>query len=189
MELVADDYAFSNVDDEFPEIKIVKYFMHGAALIYLGVVLFVAGLFVTLMIAVRIVPGVQMGALTILGVVTAYFAILFIAIGWLNAQVSQRIWKIQVKQKWLSLLGHGFLLFTVIAIAGIPFMVVSATMLRADVFTYVMFLVVNFLIYSLVIGYICKRVADAFTDDELTTRAGSMSVLDRTTFRIQCSHC
>ncbi len=162
--------------------------MHGAALIFLGVVLFVAWLFVTLMIAVRI-PGVQMGALTILGVVTAYFAILFIEVGWLNAQVSQHIWRIQVKQKWLSLLGHGLLLFIAIAIAGIPFMIISPMMMRADLWTYIKFLIVNVLIYSLVIGYICKRVADVFTDDELTTRTGSATVLDQTTFRGQCSHC
>lgn len=178
MELVVDDYAYSNVDDDSTEMIIAKYFMHGAALIYLGVVLFVAWLFVTLMIAFRIVPGVQMGALTILGVVTAYFAILFMVVGWLNAQVSQHIWRIQVKQKWPSLLGHGFLLFIVIAIAGIPFMIISPMMLRADLWTYIKFLIVNFLIYSLVIGYICKRVADVFTDDELTTRTASMSVLD-----------
>ena len=186
---MANDSSSGNTEEESTGKIVARYFMHGAALIYLGVVLFVAWLFVTLMIAFRIVPGVQMGALTILGVVTAYFTILFIEVGWLNAQVSQRIWKIQVKQKWLSLLGHGFLLVIVITIAGIPFMIVSGTMLRADVFNYVMFLVVNFLIYSLVIGYICKRVADVFTDDELTTRTGSMSVLDRITFRSQCSHC
>ena len=181
MELVA--------DDDSPEMKIAKYFMHGAALIYLGAVLFAAWIFVTLMIAVRIFPGVQMGALGILGVATASIAILFIEVGWLNAQVSQRIWKIQVKQKWPSLLGHGFLLVIVIAIAGIPFMIISPMMLRADLWTYIKFLIVNFLIYSLVIGYICKRVVEVFTNDELTTRTGSMSVLDRITFRGQCSHC
>ena len=178
MELVADDYAYSNVDDDSTEIIIAKYFMHGAALIYLGVVLFVAWLFVTLMIAVRIVPGVQMGALTILGVVTVYFAILFIEVGWLNAQVSQHIWRIQVKQKRPNLLEHGFLLLIVIVIAGIPFMIINAMMLQADLWTYIKFLIVNFLIYSLVIGYICKRVAEVFADDKLTTPTGSMSVLD-----------
>ena len=189
VKLMADDSACGDTEEDFTGKIVAKYFMHGAALIFLGVVLFVAWLFVTLMIAVRIVPGVQMGALTILGVVTAYFAILFIEVGWLNAQVSQHIWRIQVKQKWPSLLGHGFLLFIVIAIAGIPFMIISPMMMRADLWTYIKFLIVNVLIYSLVIGYICKRVADVFTDDELTTRTGSTTVLDQTTFRGQCSHC
>ena len=103
MELVVDDYACSNVDDDSTEIAIAKYFMHGAAFVYLMVVLLVVWISVTLMIAISIVPGVQMGVLGTLGFIIANFAIMFIAVGWLNAQVSQHIWKIQVKQKWLSL--------------------------------------------------------------------------------------
>ncbi len=186
---MADDYACSNVDDDSTGIIVAKYFMHGAAFIYLVVMLFVALIFLALMIAIMIVPGVQLGALGILGVVVASFAILFMAVGWLNVQVSQHFWKIQVKQKWLSLLGHGFLLLIVITIAGIPSMLINAMMISADLWTYVKFLIINFLIYSSVIGYICKRVAEVFTDDELTTCTGSMSVLDRTTSRGQCSHC
>ncbi len=186
---MADDYAYSNVDDDSKGIMVAKYFMHGAAFVYLMVVLLVAWIFVTLMIAVRIVPGVQMGVLNILGIIIASFAIMFIAVGWLNAQVSQHIWKVQVKQKWLSLLGHGFRLFIVIAIAGMPFMIINAMMRSADLWTYVKFIIVNFLIHSLVIGYICKRVAEVFTDDEFTTRATPTSFLERTTFRGQCTHC
>ena len=189
MELMANDYACSNVDDDSTGIIVAKYFMHGAAFIYLMVVLLVAWIFVALFIAIMIVPGVQLSAPSILGIIIANFAIMFRAVGWLNAQVSQHIWKIQVKQKWLSLLGHGFLLFIVIAIAGIPFTIIYAMMVYGELWTYVAFLIVSFLIYSSVIGYICKRVADIFTDDELTTHTGSMSVLNRTAFRSQCSHC
>jgi hypothetical protein len=184
MKLMANDSASDDTEEDSTGKIVAKYFMHGASLIFLGVVLFVAWLFVTLMIVVR-TPSVQMGALTIIGVVTAYIAILFIEVGWLNAQVSQHIWRIQVKQKWASLLGHGFLLFIFIAIAGIPFMIISPMMMRAALWTYIKFLIVNVLIYSLVIGYICKHVADVFTDDELTTRTGSTIVLDQTTFRGQ----
>ena len=186
---MADDHAHNSVDDDSTGIIVAKYFMHGAAFIYLMVVLLVAWIFVALMIAVRIVPGVQLGALSILSIIIANFAIMFRAVGWLNAQVSQHVWKVQVKQKWLSLLGHGFLLSIVIAIAGIPFMIINAMMLSADLWTYVQFLIVSFFIHSSVIGYICKRVAEVFTDDELTTRTGSMSALDRIAFRGQRSHC
>ncbi len=186
---MADDYAYSNGDDDSTGIIVAKCFMHGAAFFYLMVVLLVAWIFVALMIAVRIVPGVQLGVLSILSIIIANFAIMFIAVGWLNAQVSQHVWKVQVKQKWLSLLGHGFRLFIVIAIAGMPFMIINAMMRSADLWTYVKFIIVNFLIHSLVIGYICKRVAEVFTDDELTTHTGSTSILDRTAFHGQCSHC
>ena len=178
MELMEDDYVNSNVDDDSTGVIVAKYFMHGAAFFYLMAVLLAAWIFVTLMIAFMIIPGVQLGALSILGVVIASFAILFMAVGWLNVQVSQHVWKIHMKRKWPNLLGHGFLLSIVIAIAGIPSMLINAMMLSADLWTYVMFLIVNFLIYSLVDGYICKRVADVFTDDGLTTRTTSMSVLD-----------
>jgi hypothetical protein len=110
MESMADDHAYSNADDDSTGIIVAKCFMHGAAFIYLVVVLLVACVFVTLMITIMIVPGVSLGVLSILGEVIASFTILFMAVGWLNAQVSQHIWKNQVKQKWLSLLGHGFLL-------------------------------------------------------------------------------
>jgi hypothetical protein len=189
MESMADDYAYSNADDDSTGIIVAKCFMHGAAFVYLMVVLLVAWIFVALMIAVRIVPGVQLGALSILSIIIANFAIMFIAVGWLNAQVSQHVWKVQVKQKWRSLLGHGFLLSIVIAIAGIPFMIINSMMLSADLWTYVEFLIVSFLIHSSIIGYFCKRIAEVFTDDALTTRIGSMNVLDRTTSRGQCFHC
>jgi len=183
---MANDSAFSSADDDSTERTLAKYFVHGAAFSLLTMVLAVAWAFVAVIMIVLGVPG---GILGILAGMVAAFGILFIAIGWLNAQISQYIWKTQVKQKWLSLLGHGLLLFIVIAIAGIPSMIISGMMWSADIFTYVMFTIVNFLIYSLVDGYICKRVAEVFPDDEFTTRIAPMRVLDRTTFRGQCAHC
>ena len=183
---MADDYACSNVDDDSTEGTLAKYFVHGAAYSSLAMVLAVVWLFVAI---IMIILGAIMGVLSFLAGFAASFVVLFIAIGWLNAQVSQYIWKIQVKQKWLSLLGHGFLLFIAIAIAGIPSMIISGMMWAADLFTYVVYTIVNFLIYSLVDGYICKRVAEGFPDDELTIHAAPLSVLDRTTFRGNCSHC
>ncbi len=176
---MADDYAFSNVEEDSTGKMVAKYFVHGAVYSLLMLVLVVVWAFLMIIM-------VAFGS--IIGLV-ASFAILFIMVGWLNAQISQYIWKIEVKQKWLSLLGHGLLLFIVIAIAGIPSMIISGMMWSADIFTYVMFTIVNFLIYSLVDGYICKHVAEIFPNDELTTRAAPTSFLERTTFRGQCSHC
>jgi len=181
-----DDYAYSSLDEDSTERTVAKYFVHGAAYSLLVMVLAIVWAFVAV---IMLILGATMGVLGFFVGFVASFAILFIALGWLNAQISQYIWKIQVKQKWLSLLGHGLLLFIVIAIAGIPSMIIGAMMWSADLFTYVMFTIVNFLIYSLVDGYISKRVAEVFPDDELTTRTAAMSVLDRTAFRGQCSHC
>jgi len=176
---MADDSAFSNGEEDSTGKMVAKYFVHGAVYSLLMLVLVVVWAFLMI---IMVVLG------SIIGLV-ASFAILFMMVGWLNAQISQYIWKIHVKQKWLSLLGHGFLLFIVIAIAGIPSMIIDMMMWSADVFTYVMFTIVNFFIYSLVDGYICKHVAGEFPDDEFTTRAASMSVLERTTFHGHCSHC
>ncbi len=183
---MADDSVYSSADDDSTERTAAKYFVHGAAFSLLTMVLAVVWAIVALIMIVLSVIG---GILGILAGGVAALGILFIAIGWLNAQISQYIWKIQVKQKWLSLLGHGFLLFIAIAIAGIPSMIISGMMWAADLFTYVVYTIVNFLIYSLVDGYICKRVAEGFPDDELTIHAAPLSVLDRTTFRGNCSHC
>ena len=176
---MADDSAFSNVDDDSTGKMVAKYFVHGAVYSLLMLVLVVVWAFLMI---IMVVFG------SIIGLV-ASFAILFIMVGWLNAQISQYIWKIEVKQKWLSLLGHGLLLFIGIAIAGIPSMIISGMMWSADLYTYVTFTIVNFLIYSLVDGYICKRVAEVFPDDEFTTRAAPTSFLERTTFRGQCTDC
>jgi len=186
LKLMADDSVFSSLDDNSTEETVAKYFVHGATYSLLIMVLVVVWAFVAV---IMLILGATMGVLGFFAGFVASFAILFIALGWLNAQISQYIWKIQVKQKWPSLLGHGFLLFIVIAIAGIPTMIIGAMMWSADIFTYVMFTIVNFLIYSLVDGYICKRVAKVFPDDEFTTRAIPTSFLERTTFRGDCSHC
>ena len=176
---MADDYAYSNVEEDSTGKMVAKYFVHGTAYSLLMLVLVVAWAFLMI---IMVVLG------SIIGLV-ASFAILFLAVGWLNAQISQYIWKIQVKQKWLSLLGHGLLLFIAIAIAGIPSMIISGMMWSADLFTYVMYTIASFLIYSLIDGYICKRVAEVFPDDELTTRAAPTRFPERTTFRGQCTHC
>lgn len=176
---MADDYAYSNVDDDSTGKMVAKYFVHGAIYSLLMLVLMVVWAFLMI---IMVVLG------SIIGLI-ASFAVLFMMIGWLNAQISQYIWKIQVNQKWLSLLGHGFLLFIVIAIAGIPSLIISGMIWSADFFTYVIFTIVNFLIYSLIDGYICKRVSEVFPDDELTTRAASTRFLERSTFRGKCTHC
>ena len=176
---MADDYAYNNVEEDSTGKMVAKYFVHGTVYSLLMLVLVVVW---ALLMIIMVVFG------SIIGLV-ASFAILFIMIGWLNAQISQYIWKIEMKLNWLSLLGHGLLLFIVIAIAGIPSMIIGGMMWSADLFTYVMYTIVNFLIYSLIDGYICRRVAEIFPDDELTTRAAPLSFPERTTFRGQCSHC
>ncbi len=176
---MADDSAFSSAEEDSIGKMMAKYFVHGAIYSLLMLVLMVVWAF---LMAIMVVLGSSIG-------LVASFPILFLMVGWLNAQISQYIWKIQVKQKWLSLLGHGLLLFIVIAIAGVPSMIINAMMLSADVFTYVMFVLVNFLIYSLIDGYICKHVAEIFPNDEFTTHAAPMSGLERISFRGQCSHC
>ena len=183
---MADDSVFSDLEKDSTGKTVAKYFVHGAAYSLLVMVLVTIWTFVVIFI---IVLGAIMGILSLLLGLVASLAILFIGLGWLNAQISQYIWKNQVKQKWPSLLGHGFLLFVVIAIAGIPSMIIDMMMWSADIFTYVMFTIASFLIYALVDGYICKRVAEVFPDDEFIARAAPTSFLERTTFRGQCTHC
>jgi predicted Zn finger-like uncharacterized protein len=183
---MADDSVFDDVEEDSTGKTVAKYFVHGAAYSLLVLVLVTIWLFVVI---IMIVIGSIMGILGLLLGFGASLAILFMGLGWLNAQISQYIWKNQVKQRWLSLLGHGLLLFIVIFIAGIPSMIIDLMLWSADLFTYTTFTIVNFLIYSLIDGYICKRVAEVFPDDEFTTRAAPTSFLERTTFRGQCTHC
>ena len=183
---MADDSVFDDVEEDSTGKTVAKYFVHGAAYSLLVIVLVAMWAFLAI---IMIILGAVMGFLGLIFGLVASLTILFIGLGWLNAQISQYIWMNKVKQKWSSLLGHGFLLFIVIAIAGIPSVIINLIMGSADIITYVMFTIVNFLIYSLVDGYICKRVAEVFPDDEFTTRAASTSFLERTTFRGRCTHC
>lgn len=183
---MADDSMFGDVEEDSTGKMVAKYFVHGAAYSLLMLVLWVVWAFVAV---IMIVFGVFMGILGVLVGLGASFAILFMMVGWLNAQISQYIWKIQVKQKWLSLLGHGFLLFIAIAIAGIPSMIIDMMMWSVDLFAYSMYTIVHFIVYSLIDGYICKRVSEVFPDDEFTGRAAPTRFLERISFRGQCPHC
>lgn len=176
---MADDSVFGDVEDDSTGKMVAKYFVHGAAYSLLMLVLAVVWAF---LIVFMVILG------SIVGLI-ASLAVLFMMVGWLNAQISQYIWKIDVKQQWLSLLGHGFLLFIVMLIASIPSWIIEVMMSSADLITYLMYSIVSFIVYSLINGYIAKHVAEVFPDDEFAGRVVSKSGLGRASFRGKCSNC
>jgi hypothetical protein len=102
-------------DENFKELS--KYFIHGFAFSAIMVVLLITWVFIFVFL---IVLG------SFIGIVIG-FVLFFFILGGLNGFLTKNIWSISVKTGWMSLLGHGFVLFIFLIIAHIPSMFIYLT--------------------------------------------------------------
>lgn len=121
----------------------LKYFLHGilfsALFLVLGLVW--AVLFVVL-IAIGLFIGFIIGCL-----------VLFFLVGGLNTFLTDAIWSIPLQSGWKSLLSHGFILFILLVIVGIPSFIVSLIEPSMTV------RVITFIVYAFIDGFVAKNVA------------------------------
>lgn len=129
---------------------ISKYFIHGFAFSVIMIALFFVWVVITVFLAV---VGSFIGL--ILG-----FVVLFFMLSGLNCFLTENIWSISTKTEWMSLLGHGFVLFFALIIANIPSIIIGLTAPNLAV-TMVLFVVEAF-----VDGFVAKNVAVFWEEDE-----------------------
>lgn len=125
-----------------------KYFLHGIVFAAISLVLAFGWAF--LFIAL-----VLFGALIGLIIGTV---VLFLLLGYVNAGITSMIWHLDIKTDWKSALGHGFVLFIVLAILGIPSLIVNLA------YPGIPTAVTIFLVYSFVNGFVAKQVASHWED-------------------------
>jgi hypothetical protein len=124
--------------------ELIKYFVHGIAFSFL---LLILGIAWVILFAVLVMVGMFIGL--IIGLVC-----LFYIIGGLNVVLTNLIWDVQVMSDWKHILAHGFVLFFILLIVGIPvylFALASPSLVA---------LIVGLIIYALIDGFIAKNVAN-----------------------------
>lgn len=136
----------------------LKYFLHG---ILFSVIFFVLAFFWALIFAVLVVLGLFIGF--IIG-----FVVLFFIIGGLNSFLTDILWDISIKTEWKSLLGHGFVMFILLIIVGIPAVVINFVV--PSVATTILL----FFIYAFIDGFVAKNVA-GWWEEELEERGIEIS--------------
>jgi hypothetical protein len=132
--------------------SLLKYFEQGFlfSLIVLGL---------TVVWAVALVLLVLTGF--IIGLIIG-FVILLLMLGWLNAVLTNWIWKIPIEMGLVNLFGHGFVLFIALLIVRIPAIITNLAV-PSTVTT-----VAVFLVYCFVDGFVAKNVGGFFRDNDLS---------------------
>jgi len=129
---------------------LARYFLHGIAF---SVLLLLLGFVWAVILVVLVVVGLFIGL--IIGLI-----VLFFIIGGLNAFLTDFIWSIPVRSDWKGLLGHGFVLFLVLLIVGIP------SYLVAIVAPGIVTSIVMFVAYAFIDGYVAKNVGKMWESEE-----------------------
>jgi hypothetical protein len=130
--------------------SLVKYFLHGIAFSVLYLVLaFVMVFFIAALVMIGFLIGL------ILGLVILFFALAFI-----NALLTDAIWAIPIKWDPRSLLVHGFILFFALLIVNVPAIIIN--IIARDTLT----AVVLFVVYCFIDGFVAKGIATAWTEEE-----------------------
>jgi len=120
-----------------------KYFVHGILfLLSYFAMIFLWAFFFAALIMVGLFLGLILG-----------FVVLFFFIGGLNSFLTSIIWSVQVKTRWMSLLGHGLVLFIALLLVNLPHIFVTLAVPNLFVWLVVMVL------YAFIDGYVAKKVA------------------------------
>jgi hypothetical protein len=143
-----------------------KYFIHGFVYSLLMVGALVVWIFILLfLLIIGSIIGLAVG-----------FVVIFIIMGWINKSLAGWLWGIEARDAWTSLLGHGFVLFLVLLIVQIPSMLIDAYLAYSTPVVYLTWVVVNFIVYSLIDGFVGKRVASMFQESGTDYRVTPSSV-------------
>ena len=90
--------------------RIGRYLVHGFVF---SIMMLVASIVLAMMLAMLIVLASFLGFII-------WFALVFLTWGWVNGILCSRLWDFEVGQHWTSLIGHGFALFLILLIVGLP---------------------------------------------------------------------
>lgn len=121
----------------------LKYFLHGLSF---SIILSFLTIVWALVLVVLILTGFIIGL--IIGLI-----IFFFIMGGLNSLLTSLIWSISIKTKWTSLLGHGFVLFILLILVGIPAIIINLVAMSSA--TSIALLIT----YAFIDGFVAKYVA------------------------------
>ncbi|MFW9807546.1 MAG: hypothetical protein ACFFFK_12530, partial [Candidatus Thorarchaeota archaeon] len=109
-----------------------------------------------------------------------WFAIVFLTWGGVNGILCSWLWDFDVKQHWTSLVGHGFVLFLILLIVGLP---VTALLQFLTVgISPEIYIPIRIVLLSIFDGIIGRAIGEMFEDSDLLTRryaTSSGSVVSR----------
>ena len=122
---------------------ISKYFIHGFAFSIIMFVLVLVWAFVLVFLTV---------AGSFIGLILGFVVLLFILSG-VNSFLTESIWSISTQQEWMSLLGHGLILFGALIAAHIPAVIIS--LIVPSIATTIAMFIAN----AFIDGFVAKNVA------------------------------
>jgi hypothetical protein len=131
----------------------LKYFLHGILFSIIYIFLTIFWIFV---LAFLIAFGF------IIGFIIA-FIVLFFLIGGINVYLTDRIWDVSLKEDWMSLLSHGFVLFVALILVHIPAIIVVSFVFSFTPNTVVTILLL--IVYAFIDGFVAANVAPLWEEE------------------------
>lgn len=142
--------------------SLARYFLHGIAFSALLIALGIAWI---LILAVLVTTGAIIGL--ILGVI-----VLFFIIGGINTFLTDAIWNVTMRQDWKGILTHGFVLFIVLILAGIPSFAINLAFPNWTTQA------VLFIPYCFIDGYVAKTVASNWESEDQEEQQSPSPIVD-----------
>ncbi|MDH4213038.1 MAG: hypothetical protein OEV85_03875 [Candidatus Thorarchaeota archaeon] len=154
----------------------MKYFIHGALYSVLAVFgVFLLSLIGTLFLAMAVIAEVATGSnlvgwILVVVMLGSAFFLGMIIIGFINVQLSRRIWKVKPSTKIKSLFGHGGILALLMFVAGIPTLLFDYLYSNPDILVLVSIAIPRFIIYATIDGYLGRFIGIGFSDIPIASR-------------------
>jgi uncharacterized membrane protein len=144
-----------NSKESFFRYLLPRYFVH-------GVLFSIFGFIISFLLAFIFLGSIVLGAL--IGLIIG-FLVLFLVFGAVNTFLMDRIWKIQANENRRNVLVRGFAVASAFPIVSIPSFIIS--LYAASLPT----MIVLFIIYCFIDGYVAKAVGSYLTVSHETGRA------------------
>jgi hypothetical protein len=140
----------------------VKFFLHGLAFSALLMISVIYAWIFYIWIFFATFPALS-GLINILAIGSLIVGIgcFLLVIGGLNVILTQAIWHVSTRQDVKNILGHGFLLFALLVMAGIPmvFVIFAAPTLILHAYVFDILITIFFISYCFLNGLIASRIA------------------------------
>lgn len=130
-----------------------RYFLHGIFFSLLMSVMLIAWAFILgLLIAFGFIIGLIFG-----------LVLLFIAIGAINAFVTENVWDVRMETSLGTDLAHGLVLFIILLVVSFPVSIVFDYLGPAtDMMTFLVRFISQTIIMAFIDGYVAKAIAGSF---------------------------
>lgn len=176
--MISDGPETVSIHDQFSGLdKIGRYFVHG---LVFSILMTASTVVLTFLLLMFVVLASFLGFII-------WFGVVFLVWGLINGKMCSWLWHFDVRQHWMSLIGHGFVLFIVLLILELP-----ATFLGIGLPTtgtvYIAVYIIRLVAYAFIDGMVGKAIGNMFAETHIPSTRRQVSRTPREPLT-NCPYC